>query len=381
MVYERNAWVEIDLAAIRHNVRSLKSRTSPGTLFMAVVKADGYGHGGVPVAREALLAGADRVGVATIEEAVALREAGIGAAIHILSEPPVSSAPLLLEYELIPTVTTREFAENLSREAVAHGREVRYHLEIDTGMNRIGVRAEDAHEFAAALRELPGLLHEGTFTHFATADTPGDWDFERQIQRFSHALARMRAEGVNPGIVHAANSAATILHSESHLAMVRCGIAIYGLHPDRSTYDRIDLQPAMSVKARISFVKRVGMGEGVSYGLTWRAIEPTLIATLPLGYADGVHRLASNRMQVLIGGVRCLQVGRVCMDQLMVELPRGMTACVGDEAVLVGAQRGERIEMDELALAAETINYETACAFGMRLPRRYSGESRRLCGT
>ncbi len=370
-MYERNAWAEIDLSAIAHNVRTLKGLTASGTLFMAVVKADGYGHGAVPVAREALSAGADRLGVATIEEAVALREAGIGATIHILSEPPVSSARLLLEHELVPAVTTREFAVTVSREAAALGREVRYHLKVDTGMNRIGVRAEDAHEFAAALSGFPGLRHEGTFTHFATADIPGDWDFERQMERFSLALARMRDEGVAPGIVHAANSPATILHPESHFSMVRCGIAVYGLHPGRSTYEAIDLRPAMSVRARVSFVKRVGMGEGVSYGLTWRAVEPTVIATLPLGYADGVHRLASNRMQVLIGGVRCPQTGRVCMDQFMVELPRGVTARVGDEAVLVGAQHGERIVMDELANTAETINYESACAFGMRLPRRY----------
>jgi alanine racemase len=370
-VYERHAWTEVDLAAIAHNVRTLKDLTPRGTLFMAVVKADGYGHGAVPVAREALAAGADRLGAATIEEAVALRDAGIRAPVHILSEPPISAMRLLLEHDLVPTVTTREFVVEAGRQAASLDRELRYHLKIDTGMNRIGVRAEDAPEFAAALLGFPGVRHEGTFTHFATADAPGDWDFERQMERFGLALARMRDEGVDPGIVHAANSPATILHPESHFDMVRCGIAIYGLHPDRSTYGSVELRPAMSVRARVSYVKRVAMGEGVSYGLTWRAAAPTHVATVPLGYADGVHRIASNKMQVLLGGVRCDQIGRVCMDQFMVEVPRGQTVHSGDEVVLVGTQDAESISMDELAEAAGTINYETACTFGLRMPRRY----------
>ena len=371
MAYERWARALIDLDAIAHNVRALRGLTRPGTLFKAVVKADAYGHGVLPVARAALAAGADRLGVATVEEAVELRDAQIRVPLQLLSEPPASSVGLLLEHDIIPTVTTRGFAEALARAATAAGRTARFHLKVDTGMNRIGVRAEDAPGFAAELMRVPALQLEGVFTHFATADVPGDWDFEAQLSRFGDALARMRDEGVNPGIVHACNSPATILHPEAHLDMVRCGIAIYGLHPAPSTYGRIDLQPAMSVRARVTLVKRIGMGDGVSYGLTWRAAAPSVIATLPLGYADGVHRVLSNRMEVLIGGVRCAQVGRVCMDQFMVEVPRSVDVTEGDEAVLVGSQGREHITMDELAEAAGTINYETACAFGMRLPRSY----------
>ncbi len=371
MCARRHAWVEIDTAAIARNVRTLKARTARGTLFMAVVKADGYGHGATRAAEAALAAGADRLGVATLDEAVLLREHGIKVPVHLLSEPPAETADVVVAHDVIPTVTTRSFAIALSKEATRTGRTARYHLKVDSGMNRIGVRAEEAADHALWLRALPGLEMEGAFTHFATADVPGDWEFERQVQRFAVAVDRMRSAGVRPALVHAANSAATILHPETHLGMVRCGIAIYGLHPAPSTYQAIDLEPAMQVKARVTLVKRIGLGEGVSYGFTYHAAAPTTIATVPLGYADGVHRVLSNRMQVLIGGRRCQQVGRVCMDQLMVEVPDGLPVEQGDEVVLIGAQGDERITLDELAEAAHTINYELACAFSLRLERRY----------
>lgn len=369
MTAVRWAWAEVDTQAIRHNVAALKALTAPGTLFMAVVKADGYGHGAVAVARAALDAGADRLGVATVAEAIELRDAGFTVPIQLLSEPPAETVGTLLDLDLVPTVTTREFAGALGREAAARGVEACFHLKVDTGMNRIGVRAEEAASFAAMLSEFPGLRLEGTFTHFATADVPGDWDAQRQLARFLEVLDAMRSERVDPGIVHAANSPATIFLPESHLSMVRCGIAIYGLLPAPQAADHVDLRPAMSVKARTTLVKRIGMGEGVSYGLTWHAGAAATIATLPLGYADGVHRVLSNRMEVLCGGRRIPQVGRVCMDQFMVEVPRGIAAERGTEFVIVGEQGSERISMEELADLADTINYEMACAFGSRLER------------
>ncbi len=371
MEYERHAWVEVDLDAVGRNLRTLRALTAPGTLFMAVVKADAYGHGAVPVARAALGAGADRLGVATVEEALELREAGVAAPVQILSEPPASSAALLVRNGITPAVFSPEFARALSAAAVAAGETARFHLKIDTGMSRIGVLPEAAAEMALQLRALPGIRMEGAFTHFATADVPGDWGYERQLERFRRALLKLKSEGIDAGIVSAANSAATILHPESHFGMVRCGIALYGLHPAPSTYGRIELVPAMSVEARVSRVQRVGMGEGVSYGFTWSSPAPVTIATLPLGYADGVPRIASNKMDVLIGGTRCRQVGRVCMDQLMAEVPRGTGVRPGDEAVVVGTQGGETITMDELADHAQTINYELSCAFSRRLRRRY----------
>jgi alanine racemase len=371
MTEGRWAWVEIDLDAIRHNVRALSALTPAGTGFMAVVKANAYGHGAVPVARAAREAGATHLGVATVAEGVELREAGIPGPVHLLSEPPVTAIAALLDHDLVPTVFSAEFARALSAAASARGVSVTFHLKVDTGMNRIGVAAEDAARFALDAVGLPGLRLGGTFTHFATADVPGDWDVEGQLSRFLGVLERMRIEGVDPGLVHAANSPATILYPESHFGLVRCGIAIYGLQPSQYTRGRVDLVPAMSVKARATLVKRLPMGEGVSYGLTFRAAAPTTIATLPLGYADGVHRVLSGRMEVLSGGRRFGQVGRVCMDQFMVEISRESDIRRGDEFVVVGAQGDDRISMEEIAELAGTINYEMACAFGMRLPLVY----------
>lgn len=367
----RWAWAEIDLGAIAHNVRELKGFIPQRTMFMAVVKADGYGHGAVEVAEAALAAGADRLGVATVPEGVRLRQAGVSAPINLLSEPPVTSIPAVLDNRLVPAVTTLEFAESLGRAAAARSTEAPFHLKIDTGMNRIGVAFDEAPAFAASLSSIAGLSLEGTFTHFATADVVGDWDAQQQLDRFRQSIAEMRTEGVDPGIVHAANSPATVLMPGAHFDMVRCGIALYGLHPSPATRGKADLRPAMSIKARVAFSKRIGIGDGVSYGLTYRSASPACIATLPLGYADGVHRVLSNRMQVLVQGRRVGQVGRVCMDQLMIEIPRGMEARRGEEAVIVGSQLGELISMDELAEQAGTINYELACAFGQRLERIY----------
>jgi len=367
----RWAWAEVDLGAIGHNVETLKALTPSETLFMAVVKADGYGHGASEVAQAALAAGADRLGVATVDEGVRLRKAGITAPVQILSEPPASATPLLVRYGLRPALYSPEFAAALSRAGVAAGSAVPFHLKVNTGMNRVGVDWADAGSFADSLRTLPGIALEGVFTHFATADISGDWDFERQVERFASAVGDLRGRGMDPGIVHAANSPATILHPQTHLGMVRCGIALYGLHPCDATRDRIDLRPAMAIKARVSQVRRVPMGEGVSYGLTWRAASPTTIATLPLGYADGVRRGLSGAMRVLLGGVECRQVGRICMDQFMVEIPRGVDVGMGDEAVLVGRQGECTLTVDEQAEHLGTINYEVACGYGARLARVY----------
>ncbi|MBN2840615.1 MAG: alanine racemase [Coriobacteriia bacterium] len=372
MPYSRPAWVEVDASAIAHNVRTLRALTPPSTRFLAVVKADGYGHGAEMAARAALSAGAEGIGVATVDEALALRGAGVGAPLLVLGEPPVDAAEILVREGIAVTLTSREMAIALSRVATLVASRAICHLKVDTGMHRIGVRAEDAGEFALWLKDLPGLSIDGVFTHFATADVPGDWDFERQSVRFRRALDDIHTAGVRPGIVHAANSAATMLHPETHFDMVRCGIAIYGLDASPETKGRLELRPAMSVHARVSFVKRIGLGDGVSYGLTWHASGPTTIATLPIGYADGVHRVLSNQMEILIGGQRCRQVGRICMDQLMVEVPPGLDVRAGDEAVIVGKQGAGAIVMGELSSRAGTIDYELACGFALRMERRPS---------
>jgi alanine racemase len=367
----RWAWAEIDLAAVEHNVRALKALTAPGTLFMAVVKADGYGHGAVQVAGAALAAGAHRLGVATVDEAAKLRQAGVTAPIQVLSEPPAAAAGFAVRHGLVCGLYSRDFALALSKAASVAQTPAVFHLKVNTGMNRIGVESAEAADFVESLRGLPGISMEGVYTHFATADVPGDWEFERQVERFSSAVGEMHRRKIDPGIVHAANSPATILHPESHLGMVRCGIAIYGLHPGEATRDRVDLRPAMAIKARVTQVRRIGMGEGVSYGLTYHAGAAATIATLPLGYADGVRRGLSNQTRVLIGGHECRQVGRVCMDQLMVEVPRSVGVAVGDQAVLIGRQDEAELSLDSQADMLGTINYEVACGYALRLHRRY----------
>lgn len=371
----RWAWSEVDLDAVSRNVARLRATTGSTVMFMAVVKADGYGHGAVEVAKAAVAAGADRLGVATVDEAMELRCGGLDVPVHLFSEAPSVAAGLLVENDVVATVFSRQGAEALSAAAAACGRVGRFHLKIDSGMGRIGVRAEDAADFVESLRGLPFIAMEGVFTHFASADVPGDWEFERQLERFGSAVDGFRRRGIDPGIVHSANTAATILHPRTHFDMVRCGIGIYGLHPATSTIGQVELEPAMAVKARVSRVARLGMGEGVSYGLTWHAAAPVTIATLPIGYADGVRRSLSNRMEVFLGGRVCQQVGRICMDQLMVEVPRDIEVSAGDTAVIVGPQ-SEAVTLDRQAGLCDTINYEIACGYGARLHRRYCSSRR-----
>jgi alanine racemase len=367
----RWAWAEVDLDAVERNIAALRSLLSPGTRLMAVVKADGYGHGALEVARAVMRAGADRVGVATLDEALRLRTGGLTAPIQLLSEAPPRAAAKIVDAGVTPTVFSPDFARALSRAASTQQTLTAFHLKVETGMNRIGVRAEDAADFVESLRGLPGIAMEGVFTHFATADIPGDWEFERQLERFNGALTEFRRRGIDPGIVHAANSAATILHPEAHFDMVRCGIAVYGLHPDASTHGHVALEPAMAVKARVTRVARLAMGEGVGYGMTWHAGAPTTVATLPIGYADGIRRSLSNSMHVLISGRPCRQVGRVAMDQLMVEVPRGVKVAAGDEVVVIGTQGGGSLTIERMAELAGTIDYEIACGLGARLAKVY----------
>lgn len=370
----RWAWTEIDLGALDYNVRAFKKLLKPSTQMMAVVKADAYGHGAERCALAALVAGADRFGVATVREGIALRDAGIEAPIQMLSEPPVEAIKDVLDFDLIPAVTTEEFLHALSREAMLADKTALYHLKINTGMNRIGFRPSDVAAVALRAATLPGIKLEGVFTHFATADVAGDWDAQDALNSFEAAVDSLRANQVDPGIVHCANTAATIMLPETHFDMVRVGIGLYGLHPSRDTEKLINLEPVMSVKTRATLVKPLAMGEGVSYGLTWHAFSRCALATLPIGYADGLPRRLSNALEFLVKGKRAQQVGRICMDQCMCEVPASLDIKAGEEFVLVGKQGDEEITLDELAREVGTINYELACLLGsMRLERIYVG--------
>jgi alanine racemase len=372
----RWAWVEIDREAIRHNLKRFRKLLGPDVKILAVVKADGYGHGAVESARLALATGATTLGVSSVDEGIELRRAGIAAPILILAEPPIEAIPLVLQHQLVPSIYNMEFALALGETADAQGRPSPYHLKVDTGMNRVGVHYSDAGDFLRTISFHRGLDLQGVFTHFATADDINTAGFKRQIERFEQALSVIRYMGVSPGVIHAANTSAAIRYKQAHYDMVRLGIGIYGLHPSEVTKSIIELRPAMSVRGRISFLKSVPIGEGVSYSHTYLSPGNVLIATIPIGYGDGISRVLSNRMDVLVGGRRLPQVGNICMDMMMVEIDQRASALhpranieLGDEVIIIGRSGNDEITLDDMAKMLGTINYELACRFGLRLDR------------
>lgn len=374
----RWSWIEVDLSAIRNNVAVAKRRLKPGARLMAVVKADGYGHGSVEVARASLSAGAAQLAVATVNEGVELREAGITAPILVLSEPPATAIPLLLNHNLMPSVYTVEFAIAYGEAADLHGLRAPFHLAVNTGMNRIGVRFDEALDFLRQISFHRALEHMGTFTHFATADCPETLDFNMQFRRFTEMIAAIRAAGINPGIVHCANSAALLRYPETHLDMARLGISLYGFHPCPETRGYFDLRPAMSVHARITAVNMPPMSEGVSYGLHYRSTGSVKVCAIPLGYADGYSRALSGRTAVVYDGKLCNQIGNICMDQCMFEVDmrsygthRRLDPQIGDEVLVVGTQNGTSVTVEDLADMLGTIPHEICCAFALRMPRVY----------
>jgi len=365
----RSVWAEVDISAIKKNVALIKERLASGTLFMAVVKANGYGHGDTEVSKAALDAGADRLGVALVEEGTKLREAGIGCPIQILGEIDPSSAKLVIENNLIPTICSKRVAEKLSEEAKKANVRLKVHIKIDTGMHRLGVSPEEALDFLNYVKLLPSIEVEGIFTHFAMAGESAEYT-KKQFRSFLSVIFDLKEEGFDIPLKHAANSAATILMPETHLNMVRVGISMYGLYPTKTTKHAITLNPALQLIARVSSAKTISAGEGVSYGLTHRAKKKTGIAVLPLGYADGYSRLFSNKSFVLLKGKRFPVVGNVCMDQFMVDVGDYQVGA-GDEAVLIGRQGEGEITADEMAEILGTINYEIVCMISGRVPRIY----------
>jgi alanine racemase len=345
---------------------------------MAVVKADGYGHGAVAVAREAVSAGASFLGVATVEEALELRDGGITSPILVLGFTAGDYAPLLLEHDISATVFTWAEAETFSREALRFGRKQPVHVKIDTGMSRVGCfPCETADQFVRQLADLPGLALGGIFTHFAAADQ-ADLTYTRwQLQRFLTLCDKLTRQGIRIPLRHAANSAAALRLPEAHLEMVRVGIALYGLCPgDAVSAEAAALRPAMAFKSKVVFLKSVPAGTSVSYGCTYTTKEQAILATLPVGYGDGFPRRLSNLGQVLIRGRRAPVVGRVCMDQVIVRADHIQGIAAGDEAVLFGSQGDEVLSADEVAAWLETINYEVVTAVSRRVPRVYLREGK-----
>ncbi len=367
-MYERPVWAEVNLSTIAHNIRRIKELLKPGTAFCAIVKADAYGHGAAAVARTALEAGADRLGVAILSEGMKLRRSGFTAPILILGYTPPEQAPLVVAHGLTQTVFSLQDARTLSAAAQAAGTKARVHIKIDTGMSRIGIKPGDAGEFGEALADMPGLEIEGVFSHFATADSADKTFAREQYDNFIQAVERIKARGIEIKIRHMANSAATIDMPEAHLDMVRPGIVLYGLWPSPDVENKFELRPAMALKARIAFVKQVPQYTPVSYGCTYVTSAPATIATLPLGYADGWSRRLSGTGSVITRGRRAPIVGRVCMDQCMADVTGIPGVRPGDEALLFG---GPELPVEEVAKCLDTINYEMVCLVGKRVPRVY----------
>ncbi|MCW7753199.1 alanine racemase [Desulfobotulus sp. H1] len=370
---EHLVWAEISLEAIAHNIRTLRKATSPQASLMAVVKADGYGHGAAQVARTALACGAASLGVARMEEGIALRTAGFAAPILVFGPCLSSHIKDMIRYRLTPSVYSTDDALRISETAMTTGKVLPVHIKMDTGMGRLGFTGQSLSAPAATLRKLaalPGLRIQGIYTHLATADQPDKGFALTQLRLFSNLLHQLETEGLRPPIAHAANSAALISLPESHYDMVRPGIAMYGIQPASSMDKEVfPLKPALSLKTKIVQMKTVPAGFSISYGRTWTARKPSSIATIACGYGDGFPRLLSNTAEVLVAGHRAPLRGRICMDLSMIDVSGIPHVRPGDTVTLIGRDGREEILAENLADTMGTIAYEIVTGLMPRVPR------------
>ena len=375
----RPAWAEIDLAAIAHNAGVLAHLAAPAELS-AVVKAHGYGHGGPAVARAALAGGATRLAVALVDEGVELREHGVTAPVLLLSECDAAAAATAVAYGLTPTLYSAEGIAAFTAAAASAGEPVDVHVKVDTGMHRVGVLPEDLHDIVAAVQSEPLLRLEGVWTHLPVADGERVEDgafTEGQLDLFDRLVADLAAAGITAPLLHAANTAGTVAFPRSRYDLVRCGLGLYGYLPGGPVRGAFDeqvggrrLRPAMALKARVVAVRTLGAGERPSYGRLRPLPTRALVATVPIGYADGVpRRLFDGGFEVLIGGVRRPLAGAVTMDQIVVDCGDDDSVRPGDEVVLLGTQGSEVITADDWAALLGTISYEVVCGVGPRMPR------------
>ncbi len=364
----RPSWVEVDLEAIRHNVREISRAVAPAA-FCAVVKADGYGHGDVPVAEAALQAGAEWLAVATVTEGLRLREAGIEAPILLLSEATEADVAAIIAERLTPTVSSDGF---LSALAAAAGDPLAVHVKVDTGMHRVGTDEATAAGLVARIVADPGLRLGGLWTHFPSAEEDPAFT-GAQIKQLAQFVDARVAAGAAPDLVHTANSAGALLYPEARFDMVRIGLAMYGCYPSPACREVVTLQPAMRVVSQVVHVKRLPAGSRPAYGRIRPLAEESTVVTVPIGYADGItRRLAKIGGEVLIGGRRRSYAGIVTMDQIIVTMGDDSVQ-LGDEVVLLGRQGDEEIDADEWAGRLDSVSWEVLCGFGPRLPRRYRG--------
>lgn len=368
----RPVWAEINLDYIAENVAALSRQAHPAEL-MAVVKANAYGHGAEAVARVALASGAKRLAVAMPEEGRELRRAGIAAPILVMGALLPGQVEAFLEYRLTATLASEEVLPELSSMAVRKGQPVRVHVKVDTGMSRLGFLPSQIPSLVGLLRRTPGIELEGLYTHLACADEIDLASTQAQLRGFREALAACEAVGWRPRQIHVANTAAVL--REIGLAecnLVRAGIGIYGIYPVDPSLTAVQLRPAMSVKTHVATIKRVPSGTGVSYGHIYHTSRETTLCTLPIGYADGLSRMLSGQANAIIGGRKYPIVGRICMDQCVVDVGDDPVT-VGDEAVLLGQQGDEQVLVEEWSDRLGTIPYEVVCGISSRVPRVYRG--------
>lgn len=366
-------WAEIDLDAIAHNVQAIRQFVGPTVEIIAVVKANAYGHGAVPVARAVLEAGATRLAVHRVQEGVELREAGLTAPILLLGYLPPSGVPLLAEHRLTPALTDRETAALL---AAQPGGPFPVHIKVDTGMSRYGLMPDEVLPFVRYLATLPNLQLEGLFSHFATADAADPAPMLAQWATFKALLAALEAAGFHFPVRHICHGPALTRLPEAHLEAVRPGILLYGLQPSGEWRCPLPLRPALTLKSTVVRVQSLAVGSAIGYGRTYVVREPMVAALVPIGYGDGYHRLLSNRGAVLIHGQRAPLCGRVSMDQIVVDVTGIPGVQVGDEVVVVGRQGDGEITAEEVGRWAETINYEVTTALLPRVARAYLREGR-----
>ncbi len=375
MEYKLNrAWAEIDLDAIAHNVRQIKKSIGPRVEMMGVVKADAYGHGVSEVVRTLLENGVTQLAVSMLDEAIQIRQMGIEVPILVLSYTDPVRAEEIVLYKVTQTVFSHELAEALSKAAVKLNKSAKIHIKVDTGMTRVGfMPGYSAVKHITEIGKLPGVVIEGLFSHFASADERDPEYTRLQFERFISLCNELGRVGIHVPIKHVCNSAATIQFPEMHLDLVRPGIILYGLYPScEVNKTKLSLKPAMALKANVIFVKDVEQDVCISYGRTFKTARSSKIATIPIGYADGYTRLLSNKGSVLVNGEIAPIVGRICMDQCMIDVTDLKSEVkVGDEVVLFGCQGDKYIGVDEVADSIGTINYELVCIVGKRLPRVY----------
>jgi len=368
--FYRPTFAEIDLGAILYNLRQIRNRVDKDIKIMAIVKADAYGHGMKEVSQAVARKGIDYFGVASLDEAATLREAGIKKNIIVLGAILPEEVEGVLRFNVIQTVSDLAIARLLSQLAQSKKRIIKVHAKIDTGMGRLGVWHKDAVNFVKKLASLKNIKVDGIFTHFPSAED--DKVFTRnQLRDFKSLIEELLRHGIDIPIKHTSNSMAVIDFKDSHMNMVRPGLIMYGLHPRSDVAKKLRLRPALRLKTKVVYVKPVSRGRSISYGRTYVTKKDTNIATIPVGYGDGYSRDLSNRGHVLIKGRRLPIVGRVCMDMSMVDAGRSRTVKPGDDVVLIGKQGKDAVTVEEIARLSNTIPYEVVCNIGRRVPRIY----------